>query len=171
MTAHPYGAVDVRDTFGAVDVAAPHSVTVTADERLRLALAVYREGLNAASPFYRFLAFWNVIEAAFGGNSHDRDSFLGSARPAHSRPPSVTGDVAAYLRDESGNAIAHVVRADPSDTSIDPDLPSDRERLDMEGRWMQDLARGAITSVWPKPVVTTRRGPVVGQSGPETSGL
>jgi hypothetical protein len=66
-------------------------------------------------------------------------------------PPDVT-DIAGHLWRNSRNAIAHVVRSDPSDTSIDPDLPRDRERLDDEGRWLKELARLAIETKWPTPV-------------------
>ncbi len=105
-----------------------------------------------------------MIEAVFSGNANARDSFLRSVGPTSPYPsPFLQGDVADYLRDESRNAIAHVVRYDPANTSIDPDLPSDRERLDLDGNWMRNLARRAITSKWPTPVALTPRGPAAGQ--------
>lgn len=160
---HPYGAIEIRDTFGTMLVAAPRSVAVLDDPKLRLALAVYREGLNAGSPFYRFLAFWNVIDAVHGPDDADVDLFLGlEGGASYWRPDSFSGNAAAHLRQESRNAIAHVVRP-AGRTVIDPDLPQDRERLDAEGRWIQYLAHRAIKSAWTQPVVMTARGPIAGQ--------
>ncbi len=59
---------------------------------------------------------------------------------------------AARFREDSRHAIAHIVRADPTDVSIDPDLPGDRFRLDLETRWLRDLARRAVVRRWPSPV-------------------
>jgi hypothetical protein len=149
---HPFGARDVRDTIGTQLAVAPSEVTVDPDSQLRLALAVYREGLNAASPFYTFLAFWNVLEVVFGGNGTKRNAFIRAEAPKSYWKVGVKGDVAAYLREESRNAIAHIVRDNPTDTSIDPDLPRDRERLDLETRWLRDLAKKAVEGRWPRPV-------------------
>jgi hypothetical protein len=44
-------------------VAAPASVVLTADENVRLALAVYREAVNAASPYLGFIALRGVLDA------------------------------------------------------------------------------------------------------------
>jgi hypothetical protein len=150
---HPWGAVDVRDTYGIELHVAPRSVVVADDSRLRLALALYREGLNAGSPFYRFLAFWNALDAAFDGDESARDEFLGTGSRWH--PHYLTEGVATHLRMNSRHAIAHVIR-EAGRTVVDPDIPADRERLDLEGRqWLRDLARNAIESTWPPPVRTT----------------
>src|SRR5207247_2321755 len=44
----------------------PDEVVVRPELNVRLALAYYREGLNSGSPFYRFLSFWNCLDATFG---------------------------------------------------------------------------------------------------------
>src|SRR5262249_16001205 len=82
-------ARDISDTYGIRLERSPRQVSVPANPRLRLALGLYREGLNAASPFYRFLAFWNTIDAAFDGNEHARDAFLRQSAPHTFRPVSV----------------------------------------------------------------------------------
>jgi hypothetical protein len=149
---HPYGARDVSDATGLLLHVAPIRVMVSHDASLQLALAVYREGLNAGSPFYGFLAFWNVLEATFDGSRTHRNSFLRAEAPSSPWAVPFTGNVATHLRKASRNAVAHVIRDDPSDTSIDPDLPNDRERLELETRWLRDLARKAMVERWPDPV-------------------
>lgn len=149
---HPYGARVVNDVAGFHFAAAPKRVVLRPEPELRLALAVYREGLNASSPFYGFLAFWNVLETTFSGNRAQRNKFLRAEAPKSHFGVPVKGDVAAKFRDDSRNAVAHIVRDDPTDTSIDPDLPGDRVRLEVETRWLRDLARKAVLQRWPKPV-------------------
>jgi hypothetical protein len=149
---HPFGARDVRDTIGTHQAVAPSELIVDPDPQLRLALAVYREGLNAGSPFYRFLAFWNVLEVVFGGIGRKRNHFIRAEAPRSYFKLSIKRDIATHLRDESRNAIAHIVRRQAADTKIDPDLPHDRERLDQETRLLRDLAKKAIERRWPQSV-------------------
>jgi hypothetical protein len=157
---NPYGAVEASDTFGHQIVGAPERVEVHPDPRLRVTLAVYREGLSAASPFYRFLSFWNVLEAVFPNDGTARNAFIRDVAPSSYFAEPVEGDIAAHFRDNSRHAIAHIVRVDPADVSVDPDLPEDRERLDYEARWLQDVARKAAFHVWPEPVrLVPRPGP------------
>jgi hypothetical protein len=124
-----------------------------------VALAVYREGLNATSPFYFFLAFWNVLDAVFR-DERVRDAFLSRLGDERSHawrwssserpwPP----DMAEELRESSRNAIAHVVRRHADQTVIDPDLPSDRERLREEADWLHAVARTSVEERWPRAVV------------------
>jgi hypothetical protein len=94
-----------------------------------------------------------VLDARFDGDEDARDAFLRAVGPISlSNPHTARGDVAAYLRDDSRNAIAHIVRTKPQATSIDPDLPSDRERLELDSHWLHDLARRAVLQRWPKAV-------------------
>jgi hypothetical protein len=124
---------------------------------LRLAVAHYREGLNAGSPFYRFLAFWNCLEAVFEGdrNAGLRDSFLNSEAPRFAaqwdpRYP-FPQHPAEVFREDSRHAIAHVVRGKGKRT-IDPDLAEDRVRLDREATLLRWLAHAAIEQKYPQPV-------------------
>ena len=148
----PFGTSEPRDTIG-ITIADPvKKIVVAEDAYLRLALAVYREGLNAGSPFYRFLAYWNVINTVLGGKEKTHDKWLRREAPRFGYGMHVEGDVAKHLREASRHAIAHVLRKKPKDVSIDPDRPVDRARLDAEGKWMQELARRAIDQRWPRPV-------------------
>jgi hypothetical protein len=151
---HPYGAVEPSDTFAGQCVTAPVRVHVEDDPQLRVALGLYREAMSAGSPFYRFLAFWNVLDAVFNGDEAARDAFIGArATGIHAVPNAAGTDVAKYLRQDSRHAIAHVVRDRPQDTTIDPDAPADRERLELDAYCLHDLARIAVLERWPEGVI------------------
>jgi hypothetical protein len=60
---------------------APTEVAVVGDDRLRLVLALYREGLNSESPFYRFLSFWNALDAAHNADDSAVDAFIDAQSP------------------------------------------------------------------------------------------
>jgi hypothetical protein len=141
-------------------VRAPDRVEVGTNQDLRLALAVYREGVNAGSSFYRFLAFWNVLDAVFGGEREKVNGFVNQAGNSmltdwfDSRPPD---DLATYLRDDARNALAHVVRSDARDTAIDPDLPDDHMRLERDSSRLRRLAKLAICEAWPNPVLVQEK--------------
>jgi hypothetical protein len=151
---HPYGAQAPADTVGAYLAPAPREIVVEDDAQLRLALAVNREALNASSPFYAFLAYWNVLEVVFDADGAKRNNFLRQeVANTYQRPTFVAGqDIATYLRDESRHAIAHVIRTSPTDTAIDPDLPLDRGRLEKDRSLMREFAHKATLSRWRRPV-------------------
>lgn len=52
-------------SVGMIVTNAPTEITVESDQRLRLVLALFREGRSADSPFYRFLAYFNALDAGF----------------------------------------------------------------------------------------------------------
>ena len=151
----------VRDSgfpFGRVLFGYPERVEVDDDHELRIALGHYREARNAGSPFYRFLAFWNALEAACG-DENKRAVFVKAVGPRHPwgeadwpRPP----DLAAYLWDAGRNAIAHVLRSSRK-PRVDPDLPQDRRRLEHDGWFLRGVVREAIETRWPSGVRTYRR--------------
>jgi hypothetical protein len=103
-----------RALFGGMISDPPGEIEVVDDHHLRLALGLYREGLNADSPFYSFLAFSNALEAAFQGNRGATDKFVNATSPQRRwRWPEeipFPDDPAATLRESSRNAIAHVIR-------------------------------------------------------------
>jgi len=149
---------------GAVGVLAcnpPGEVVVVSDDRLRLVLALYREGLAAESPFYRFLALWNALDAAFDGDEDQRDGFI---RGSPTRAPGWFGhyenpppDWVSYLQDSNRNAVAHAIRRSPTLPVLNPDAPRDRGRLVQDNRLMKDLVRDRVEERWPYAVFSRPR--------------
>jgi hypothetical protein len=136
---------------------APSELIVAGDNRLRLTLALAREGVSSDSPFYRFLAIYNALDAAFDNDEALRDQFIlhGLANerlPATASPP----DWAAYLRDSNRNAIAHAVRVLGKPT-LDPDEPTDRDRLAADNRLLIRLVHDRVNQRWPGGVKVVRR--------------
>jgi hypothetical protein len=138
---------------------APAAIEVTDDERLRLVLGLYREGLNSDSPFYRFLSFWNALDAAFDHDIPCIKAFLEAEAPRragaldYASPPDDWPD---YLYDSGRCAIAHAIR-DPGRPVLDPDLPDDRARLHRDSGLLERLVRAAVEQRWPRAVRRKRR--------------
>jgi hypothetical protein len=134
----------------------PRTVAVAPDPMLELALAHYRESLNAGSIFYRFLALWNTLDVVLGPGL---DEFLreraAEAWQAMEPDLDLADDVAGYFRDSSRNAVAHPIRDRPGRTAIDPDDPAHQGRLLRNGWLLAPLARTAIETLWPRGVTTT----------------
>jgi hypothetical protein len=139
---------------------APKRLIVAKDARLRLALGLYREALNVGTPFYRFLAYWNVVDAIHGGDRAKVNAFLRKEAPPLAKNPArplVANDVVDYLRRQVRDALAHIVPDDPAKVPIDPDLPVQRDRTHQDTRLMKDLARTAILNEWPDAVTVEPR--------------
>jgi hypothetical protein len=147
---------------------APHQVVVIDDPALRRALGLYREGLNAASPFYRCLAYRGVLDVVFavtnetqGGQvtpeAAQRDAHIDAHGPTFaaqlSGSPPLPPSWAEYLREDVRNAVSHVLRAGRRE--VDADEPSDRRRLDFDSGVLRRLARRAIEDRWSFFAVTT----------------
>jgi hypothetical protein len=163
---NPAGARDVHGYGGTFLAEAPSEIEVVDDEDLRVALAYYREGLNAASPFYRCLAYKNVLDAVFDvkhelvsgqvtAEATARDTFIDANAPIYAnqlaipQPPTNWSD---YLREDVRNALAHVNRQGRRE--IDPDDPAERVRLNRDSGVTRRLARDAIAQRWPQGVRT-----------------
>jgi len=149
-----------RRTHAVWTISEPYSeISLRPEKNVRLAIAYFREGLNADSPFYRFLAFWNSLDVVFDAESDSpaRDSFLNSAAPRFAAAWNdhylFPKNLAKALRDDSRHAIAHVLRR-RGKTTIDPDEAYDRMRLDMESTLLHTLAGAAIREKYPYAVVT-----------------
>lgn len=129
------------------------SIAVRDDDRLRLVLALYREARSANSPFYRFLAFYNALEAAF--DSHERfEGFIRESMrdvPIPSRPDSTPVDWPYYLREHLRNAIAHAVRYG-SRPVLNPDGFKDKRTLEQAARHVARLVRQRVDERWPSAV-------------------
>jgi hypothetical protein len=148
---HPYGAIEPSDTYGGYLVSAPKRVHLNSEKECQIAVGLYREALAAGSPFYRFLALWNVLEARFDGDETARTDFIKSSSVGRLAHPFVSSEALPdYLRWDSRHAIAHVVRKDRR--TIDPDAPQDRERLDLDALILHELARLAVLDRWPDAV-------------------
>jgi hypothetical protein len=116
-----------------------------------LALALYKEGVNSASVFYRFLNFWKIIEVALKDkdarwkwiNSTALQSGIHKTRVLEITTKSP--DIAEYL-DYSGRcAIAHVFR----EPIVNPDDYDDYVRIRQDVRLVEDLARDAVNQFLP----------------------
>lgn len=160
---HPYGSRTQRSHPYVFKADAPRAVELEGDPDLRVPLAYYREGLNATSPFYRCVAFRNVLDAVFDvadestDQSAARDQFIDQAAAAVARSTgrSCSGRWADYLRDEVRNALAHVNRSGRRE--VDPDNPHERVRLREDARLLESIAEQAIRRRWPSGVVCRHR--------------
>lgn len=130
------------------------AIAVAVDERLRLTLALNREGQSATSPFYRYLALYNALEAAFDNHEQERDEFM-RTNLAAVVPPSSSDrssfDWADYLRDSLRNAVAHAVRRTGKPV-LDPDESADRSALHQAAEHIAGLIRLRVQERWPDGV-------------------
>jgi hypothetical protein len=144
---------------------APAALRVLNDPALWLALALFREGKNSGSPFYKCLAFRHALDATHdvaretvnrlpSPEATSRDDFIDALAPI------VAGWFALdtpsrgwphYLRYEVRNALAHVVRRSGR-TRVNPDDPVDRVRLRADADVLEALARVAVDHRWPMAV-------------------
>jgi hypothetical protein len=134
----------------------PTTITLRTEANVQLAIAYYREELNAGSPFFGFLAFWNSLEATFSVPERGRKgrgaaitarndfirAFALNARKAWRPDIPFPTDLADALEGDSRHAIAHVLRR-PGERTIDPDVSADRARA---YEW-----RLTCSSGWPMP--------------------
>lgn len=118
-----------------------------------LALALFKEGVNSRSVFYRFFNFWKILEVAIKEKKARWDwintkvSKLGSHRERVEEIVKGNPDVAEYL-DYSGRcAIAHVFR----DPIVNPDDYDDYVRISQDARVVEELARAAVEQFLPAP--------------------
>lgn len=158
---------DLRSFVNTWDESAP--ARIEADAEAGLALAVYREGVNATSPYFGFFAFWSVLDAVFDGKSKRVDAFVNGAAdtnegigdyaqrilPRWTLPEDT--DTATYLREHGRNAIGHVKRDRSDAPHVDPDDNQARHRLAAEAYWLRALAKRAVLERWPEPVRVIER--------------
>jgi Methylamine utilization protein MauJ len=120
------------------------------DEREKLALALYREGMALNHAGYAFLAFYKIIEVAIP--SADRAKWIGSnfgaLRDGHARGVvesllAKNIDIPKEIYASGRCAIAHASRL----PIINPDNPDDIDRLTFELPLMKSLAAHAIETV------------------------
>lgn len=139
-------------------IPAPQEIVVSPDDRLRLTLALFREGRGSDSPFYRFLALFNALDAAFDNDEPARDEYIRNQLKDEVLPEDVSRDSfdwAHYLRESVRNAVAHAVRHSGR-PMLDPDLPTDRSRLARDSESIARLVRARVGERWPSGVKMTR---------------
>jgi hypothetical protein len=114
-----------------------------------LAMALFREALNARSVFYEFLNYWKAIEVAFP-QVPARIAWIDSTveklhfeRERIAEIKSSNASVADYLYSDSRCAIAHVGR----EPFVNPDASEDSRRLARDAHIVKDLAKSAIAQM------------------------
>lgn len=167
---NPHGNRERHAFSGTRKVDAPAAIAVFDDATLRIALAYFREGLGAGSPFYECVAFRNVLDVVYDvvyekvkgvvtAEAACRDSFIDAeaSRLAgwHGLEEPRAG-WAAYLRDEVRNALSHV-RREGHRREVNPDAPEERRRFRRDAVVLQRLAEAAIRGRWPHPIAITPR--------------
>jgi hypothetical protein len=121
------------------------------DEDTATALAFFREGITAHSPFYGFLNLYKVIAFIHrnNGDGKVRGKWIADALPRLTEEKAVRrlselqkdgDDAADYLWKEGRNAIAHSEKG----TFVNPDRIGDQERIERDLPLMRALARLAI---------------------------
>jgi len=160
----PPVATAVRHRLGAYMQDAPAEVVVVDDDRLRLVLGYYREGLGTESPYFRFLAFWNALEVACedvsGPPNRQLETWIRQAMRAfpprsHIKPPADWWD---HLWNERRSAVAHATR-DPKRgvPDLDPDDPDSRSSFWNDAGMLDDLVRRRVGERWGQHAVYFRR--------------
>jgi hypothetical protein len=111
-----------------------------------LAMALFREALNARSVFYEFLNYWKAIEVAFPKVPIRRTWIDSTVDKLHfeqeriAEIKNLNASVADYLYSDSRCAIAHVGH----DPFVNPDASEDSRRLARDAHIVKDLAKLAI---------------------------
>lgn len=141
-----------RSSFGLqIDPQHLFGKTGVYSEERWLALALYKEGVNSSSVFYRFLNFWKILEVALK-DKDDRWKWINSKSPQlalHkeriSEITKINVNIAEYL-DYSGRcAIAHVFHT----PIVNPDDYEDYVRISRDVKLVEELARQAVDQFLP----------------------
>jgi hypothetical protein len=140
---------------------APAEVVVVDDDRLRLVLGYYREGLGTESPYFKFLGFWNALEVAgegvAGGLPHwVRQTLKAPGLGSHAQPP--PADWWGRLENERRHAVAHAIRQPSRGVpDLDPDDPEVRSSFYNDARMLDELVRIRVRERWGERAVYFRR--------------
>jgi hypothetical protein len=113
-------------------------------QKQKLALALYREGLNSSLPLYRLLSFYKIINVGFG-KPHEQMAWLNAnlqkvpsefGAERVKQLSATTSDIGEYLYVQGRTAIAHAY----SNPIKDPDDPADVLTAMQDARLMHGLA-------------------------------
>jgi len=119
------------------------------DTNTRLALAFYREALSLEHYGYRFLSFYKIINLYVGSDGKKQISWINQnlnnlgdyeAQERHRQLTNMFQDVGEYLYGSCRCAVSHAGQG----MTIDPENPSDQERLYHDMPLIRDLARMVI---------------------------
>lgn len=138
---------------------APLELVVDGDERLTRVMGYYRDGQSTASPFYRFLAFYNALDVACEDYEDGLGAWVGEHANLHrhhwgdAQPPA---DLWTYIQDENRHAVAHAVRH-PGRPELDPNDPAERGRFYRDSRLIADLVKDRVGERWGPHAVWARR--------------
>ena len=125
------------------------------NERLILALALYKEGINSNSVYYSFLNYYKIIELLFSGKKRDIIDMLNSSKDflvSHYAKQiqeidetckEVKISFGKYIYDAGRCAIAH---AGKIDSTVSPDDREDYIRISKDLPLIKEIARHIIQS-------------------------
>ena len=143
----------IRQPRKLADTVYPSGIEIRSERPMtpnrKLALALYREGMNSESRYYRFLCYYKILQIPFLGkavvawiNSHALpEGRVSSERVRELFRDGVT-DIADYLYDTWRNAIAHVQH----EPTVNPDNYELSIRISKDVYLVDDLARTMIQS-------------------------
>lgn len=135
--------------FTRILVRAPSSVHVLPDQRLRLVLALAREARSSRSAFYRYLAYYNALDASFDGRANALGAFADDN--LEGAPPGGDPTWSFYLTQSLRHALAHTVR-DEGRLVLDPDESDDQVRLSAATDHLLVLLKRRMQERWPNGV-------------------
>lgn len=113
-------------------------------DKQKLALALYREGLNSNTDFYRFLSFYKIVNIGYA-NGHEQAAWMNTnldkvwnhfAQSRLEELKRTVPDVGNYLLRQGRDAIAHAF----NQPILDTDFPTDRTTINRNVDVMQGLA-------------------------------
>ncbi|RQV96947.1 hypothetical protein EH220_05130 [bacterium] len=118
------------------------------DERARLALALYREGMTVNSIPYKFLSFYKIINILLANGDQQKKWINNQVPLLHIKDQRLSKSLASITDSDIGNhiyvsgrcAIAHAY----STPVVNPDKPDDTRRLENELFLIQVLAERLI---------------------------
>ena len=131
---------------------APAEVVAVADRSLRIVLGYYREGLNAATPFFGFLAFWNALDVACEDVDGRLSAWIRATAPGHAHlrgsDVPVPADWWVHLQNGWRNAVAHTIRDPERAPDLDPDDPVVSQVLGRDARLLEQLVQIRVRERW-----------------------
>jgi hypothetical protein len=154
------GVIALRRGLGNHLHEAPLELVAVDDDRLRVVMGYYGDGMATASPFFRFLALYNALEVACEDHPGGMGAWLranAGARPYHWERTPPPADLWTYVRDESRHAVAHAVRDPGRGPAIDPNDPEERARFYGDSRLLADFVKDRVRERWGPHAIWGRR--------------